>query len=560
MLRRLTIRSFALIDAIDLDIESGMTVLLGETGAGKSIIVDALAAALGERLSSDSVRLGAKKAVIEATFDVASTESSELLLRQHDLEWDSNELVLRRELTISGTSRCFVNDTPAQAGIVREIANGLIDFHGQHDTQGLLNVARHRDVLDASAVSSDLAREMALAWDACVQAWRHSNEIAQRAKTADADRARLVFIRDEIETVNPHPGEDEQITADLLRAESSEHVIVLASRVRDALYAGDASAFDALQQARDALLKLIPFQADLAALLVDLEGALVACKETAASVAPLAEHEDFSPDRLEDLRQRQVKLQRLIRKYNSLDAARTEHTRVLNELALIENLDDARSAAEQAEHEHRSQAETIARKISGARKKQAPLLSSSIASALEGMGMPSATFSVEIVSDELGPFGSDHVEFMFSSNAGEPLRPLAKVASGGELSRVMLAVKKALAEQGRTGTMVFDEIDTGISGRVARTVGDVMKHLSKRQQIVCITHLAQIASLADNFVRVVKSESSGSTTVSAETISHELALVEVAKLLSGAEVTDVSLSGASELMTKQKAPPTRTKR
>ncbi|MBK7185981.1 MAG: DNA repair protein RecN [Ignavibacteria bacterium] len=548
MLRRLTIRSFALIDAIDLEIDAGMTVLLGETGAGKSIIIDALAAALGERMSADSLRTGAKKAVVEATFDTASLPAVRALLAENDLMWDSEDLVLRRELTASGTSRCFVNDTPAQVSIVRELASHLIDFHGQHDTHGLLNAARHRDVLDTFALTPDVSAEMSKVWDVLSAAKSHLHEVQSRARNADADRARLVFIHDEIAAIDPALDEDVQIAADLLRAESSEQVIVLASTVRDVLYAGDTSAYDLLQQAREALRHLLPFNADLRSTLDDIEGALVTCKEAAATVAPMAEHEDFSPERLEDLRQRQVLLQRLVRKYSSLEAAIKEQERTAAELDLLENLDSVVNEAEAQVALSRTTAESVAKRISKLRMKAAPALSGSITSALAEMGMPSAAFHIQVDPDELGPHGADRIEFTFTSNAGEPLRPLSKVASGGELSRVMLGIKRALAQHGRMGTMVFDEIDTGISGRVARTVGEVMTELAREQQILCITHLAQIASLADHFVRVTKSESGGSTTVTAESINNDVALVEIARLLSGSEVTDVSISGAKELM------------
>ncbi len=557
MLRRLSIRSFALIDAIDLEIDEGMTVLLGETGAGKSIIIDALAAALGERIPSDSLRSGAKKAVLEATFDVRSLPAVHQLLTDNDLTWDSHELVLRRELSASGSSRCFVNDTPAQVSTVRELAAHLIDFHGQHDTHGLLQNTRHRDVLDSFALSAADLHTMSISWSHFSEAQRHLSDVLNKVRTADADRARLEFILKEISSIDPELGEEIQIASDLLRAESSEQVIVLASTVRDALYAGENSAYDQLQHAREALQQLLPFHADLKAAIDDLEGALISCKETAASVGHLAEPEDFSPERLEELRQRQVLLQRLIRKYGSLEGAIGEQKRVSEERALLEDLDHVVSEAESRVAEAGNQALSVAKRIGKLRRKSEPILSESIRLALAEMGMPSASFHVQIDQGELSPHGSDRIEFTFSSNVGEPLRPLSKVASGGELSRVMLAIKRTLASNGNKGTMVFDEIDTGISGRIARTVGEVMKGLAEQQQILCITHLAQIASLADNYVRVIKLETAGTTTVAAESIDQSLALVEIAKLLSGSEITDVSLSGARELM--QEASNTRSR-
>ena len=215
MLRRLSIRSFALIDAIDLEIDEGMTVLLGETGAGKSIIIDALAAALGERIPSDSLRSGAKKAVLEATFDVRSLPAVHQLLTDNDLTWDSHELVLRRELSASGSSRCFVNDTPAQVSTVRELAAHLIDFHGQHDTHGLLQNTRHRDVLDSFALSAADLHTMSISWSHFSEAQRHLSDLLNKVRTADADRARLEFILKEISSIDPELGEEIQIASDL---------------------------------------------------------------------------------------------------------------------------------------------------------------------------------------------------------------------------------------------------------------------------------------------------------------------------------------------------------
>jgi len=561
MLRRLSISNFALIESIDLTIDDGMTVLLGETGAGKSIIIDALAAALGERLSSESLRNGAKKAVIEAVFTVSAAHPVRTTIDRHQLDWSDDELILRRELTASGTSRCFVNDTPTPATTVKEIASDLIDFHGQHDTHGLLDVATHRTVLDMVALTDAHRLAMRETWIALRTRERELEGLRDRARTADADRARLAFIVDEISAISPQPGEDEQIAAELRRAESQEAVVTHARAVRDALYAGDTSAYDQIQTALNGLRSLLPFQPDLDGAIADLESARVSCKESAASVAHLADGEDFSPERLESLRQRQLLLQRLLRKYGSLEHACEEHDRARNEMALLDNVDDQLDIAEAARVRAHADAVRCAIELHSLRASHVDSLARTVADVLGRMGMPSATFEVRLSPCELSASGSDAVEFLFSSNAGEPPRVLGKVASGGELSRVMLALKQALAQHASHGTMVFDEIDTGISGRVARTVGEVMKSLSSTHQILCITHLAQIASLADHFVQVVKSEHDGQTTVDARRLDADQALVEVAKLLSGEHVTDSSLTGARELMTPQpRGKATRAKR
>lgn len=549
MLRHLHIRDFALIGEISLDFSPGMTVLLGETGAGKSIIIDALAAALGERTSADSVRTGAKKCILEATFDAAAAPWLASPFTEANLDWDDSVIVFRREITSNGTSRCFINDTPVQASVVRQFSSDLMDFHGQHDTHGLLDTTRHREVVDAAAgVAAELG-DMMKYWRELVTARDHLQHLRRLADSADAERARLQFLFDEIAAIQPVSGEDELVLAELRRAESSEFVMSAAVEIRDQLYADDKSVYDVLRSVRDRLQSLVPFDPTLEKFIPDVESAIVTSKEAASAVAALAEPEEFRPERLEELRQRQLVLSRLVRKYGSLDTAISERDRLSSELAGLDSLDESLQEAMVRVEQCSAQASQCAAVLTRARQTAAQPLATSLGLALQKMGMPSAVVDISIVPTDVGPTGSDAVEILFSSNAGEPLRPLARIASGGELSRVMLAVKATLAERAETtGTMIFDEIDTGISGRIARHVGEVMKSISSRHQIICITHLAQIASLADDFVRVTKSEQGGVTIVRASSIQGDEAIVEIAKLLSGTDVTDTALDGARELM------------
>lgn len=548
MLRRLTIESFALVEHVELEFDKGLTVLLGETGAGKSIIIDALSMALGERASSDVVRKGRKKAVVEASFVNVSAAVGELLT-EHNLQWEYDEIVVRREITSAGTSRCFVNDTPTQLPVVRELAAFMIDFHGQHDTHGLLAARSHRDILDRSAPSAqELRHSMLRAWEELRRAEFELEHLRKRAQDADADRARLIFLRDEVQSVNPEPNEDEAVTLELRRVESQEQIVTAAMRVRDALYAGETSAYDLLRESKERLKELASFDHSLDSTIADVDSALIVCKEIAGTIAPLADPDTTSPERIEQLRQRLALLQRVVRKYGSITQALDSLESVNNELSTLENLEFAISEAESQVAKAHSIASGIAADLHKLRVRHAAPLSESIQDSLREMGMPSTSFDIRIEDAAMGPTGADSIEFYFSSNPGEPPRQLSKVASGGELSRLMLAMKRALSASSSFGTMVFDEIDTGISGRIARVVGEVMKTISSHQQIICITHLPQIASLADQFVRVTKHSDSDTTSVQAVTITTEDALVEVAKLLSGDAVSDVSLSGARELM------------
>lgn len=551
MLGHLSIRDFALIRDVNLTFRSGLTVLLGETGAGKSILVDALAAAMGERMPADVIRSGSKKCVIEASFEVAGSSIVKSFLDEHELDWNEDALLCRREITASGTSRCFINDTPVTVNVMRSLAGLLLDFHGQHDTHGLLHASRHREVVDQSAGNTELLSAMGSAWMQLSQARSALEELRLKVRTADEDRARIQFLLDEITRVDPQPLEDETIRAELLRAESSEQVVSAATVVRDLLYAGDIAAYDLLQQVRERLVSLIVFDPALARYLEDLDSALITCKETAGAVSAYAEPEDFSPERLEFLRQRLMDLQRMVRKYTTIAEAIAQRERLTQELEGLGNLDDSIQEREKEVALATKNATLIAGKLTTNRRKSALALESGIVKSLHTMGMPSAEIKVLVEPGDLSQHGSDSVSFAFTSNAGEPLRPLAKIASGGELSRVMLAVKQSIARAGGIGTLVFDEIDTGISGRIARHVGEVMQDLAKRHQILCITHLPQIASLADGFIRVTKTERDDATTVGAENITRDEAVVEIAKLLAGKSITPAALDSARELMHPQ---------
>ncbi len=550
MLRRLTIRSFTLIDEIDLEFDGGMTVLLGETGAGKSIIIDALAAAMGERVSADLVRQGARKAVIEATFDISRRPAASEFISSHELSWEAPEVVLRREIAAQGASRSFINDTPVQSTITRQLASMLVDVHGQHDTLGLMSPSTHLDAFDAFALTDapGLRSLMSERYQTLSRAARQVEDLRQRARDADADRARLQFIHDEIASIGPTPGEDTEIAMELRRIEAGEHVVGLAVSVRERLYAGDPSAYDLIRSAIESVRQLQQFDVNMQSVALDLESALIVCKEAAASAAILADADDRDPQRLEDMRQRHASLQRLIRKYGSLEHAVERLEAVARDLHEVEHLDDALADAEREHALALSAASELAATLCQQRRAGSESFATLVNASLHEMGMPAASVRLDITPRELGPTGADGVEILFAANSGEPLRPLAKIASGGELSRVMLAIKRALLERIPTGTVVLDEIDTGISGRVARTVGMIMQQLAQRLQLVCITHLAQIASLADNFIRVTKSSSGDRTSVTAVRIGSAEAQRDVAMLLSGADVTETSLNGAKELM------------
>ena len=548
MLQELSIRAFALIDEVELTFGAGMTCLVGETGAGKSILVDALAAALGSRMSSDLLRPGSRKAVIEASFDVASLPSIRTILQEHDLDWEEPRLIMRRELTASGTSRCFINDTPSTTAVARSIAEHLMDFHGQHDTYGLLDVHQHVTILDTTADHADDLTAMRQAWENLRAADEDLKRLEKAALSADEERARLEFIIREIDEVDPQPNEDAQIMEELRRSESREQIVTAASAAREALYAGEHAAYERLIEARDQVRALLPFEPSLDSLLAELESAITSCKEGAVAVSELTDLDDFSPEHLEELRQRLRALQRLIKKYGDLSHAVSIRDERRVEFEQLSDLDAALSAAHKRVSTSRAHAQVVAKKIRRTRRTSAPTLAERITATLRDLGMPSAEVKIDVADADLGPTGIDRVEILFSANAGEVPKPLARIASGGELSRFMLALKKAQVQDATVGSMVFDEIDTGISGKVARQVGLEMLHLAGRHQVICITHLPQIASLAHTMIRVEKHEQDNRSTITAAAIGREDMIQEVARLMSGTEVSEATLKGAQELM------------
>lgn len=548
MLRTLSIRDVALIESVDLEFSDGMTVFLGETGAGKSIIMDALALALGGRAASDTVRKGARKAIVECTFGGNAPARLAEFLRAEGLDTYEDSLVLRREVTASGTTRSFINDSPVPLQTVRSVASFLMDFHGQHDTHGLLDSATHCAMLDSLAGLHDDVKSMHEAWHSVVEAQKAYRDVQEQAKTADFERSRLQFIIQDIESVHPEPGEDINVAAELLRSESSESIVSTATTVRDRLYGADMSAYDQLSQAVQALSSLAEILPEFRHHVEELESARVACREIAGDVARFADPEDFSAERLEELRVRQGQLQRLIRKYGSLDSALEELARAVQTMLMLENVDEQLQEAESAVQKATATASKRASMLSDKRKKAFPTLVKSVQSSLTLMGMKSATLVVSHTVRPLGANGIDEVAFCFSANPGEQPKPLDRVASGGELSRLMLALKSAIAERGSVGTMIFDEIDTGISGRIATTVGGVMHDLSARHQIFCITHLAQIAAFGSSFVRVEKITDGNSTRVEAVAVPRTEAVDDIARLMSGTTVTASTRTSAEELM------------
>ncbi|GAB1429973.1 DNA repair protein RecN [Ignavibacteria bacterium] len=565
MLISLSVRNFALVENITLQFERGLNIITGETGAGKSIIVDALMAAIGERISSDMIRTGADKAVIEAVFEAQKNSKAGKILAEHEYEADNEELILRRELNAKGGSRCFVNDSPAQTAFVRELGNALVDFHGQHSHQSLLRVERHIALLDESGVPSCARDEYAAAYHGLQKRCRALAELRGRARTLRQERDFKEFQRAELELLAPIEGERERLEAELSVIENSEKIHDITNEIHRILYGDDASARDRLTKVMHLLEQLSDYAADSSEYIAECKQAIITVEEIARFAKNFQSQLDFRPGRMEFLRERLQQYAKMQKKYGE---NLTEKLNTLCvELDLTENFETEIERLRNEIIEGRKLLGTAGKRLSAERARMAELLERGIEGILSNLGMPNAKFCVRceqsaveeigetsIAAEINGSFsaadadGLDRIEFYASMNKGEEPKPLVRVASGGEISRVMLAMKGILAKNDRLPMLVFDEIDVGVSGRIARKVGFAMRELAAFHQLIAITHLPQIAALADAHIAVEKFERDGRVVVSAKSLSLGDRVGEVAKLIGGEAVTNFALDAARELI------------
>ncbi|MBP1654792.1 MAG: repair protein RecN [Bacteroidetes bacterium] len=564
MLRSLHIRNYALIEEISVELPSGLVILTGETGAGKSILIGALGLLLGERASSDIVRSGAERAVVEGVFDAAGNGRLKRLLEGLGVE-GNEEVIVRREISAKGQSRCFVNDSPVTLAAQKQIGELLVDLHGQHEHQSLLRADTHIALVDDFGGLDGMVAEFRTAYDRLQDLSVRRNELQAREKQLREKREFYAFQLQDIDAVAPQPGEEEQLESELRILENSEKLFGATGTLYDILYGGDQSVHDQLVVVRNQLQNLAEIDRQFAATAAECASAEAIVKELAKFIQGYNARVEFAPERLEELRERLGRLAMLKKKYGgSLEAVLEHRTTIAREVELAENFDGVLETLELDLAAARRACLTLAERLSAKRHETARKIDRAIVGELSKLGIPGARFSTRIEQREAGGTGPavqagrraialnargyDTVEFAISTNRGEEERPLAKVASGGEISRVMLALKSILAKSDRLPVLVFDEIDVGVSGRIAQSVGLSLKALSGFHQVIAITHLPQIAGLADAHFVVVKSEKAKRSVTSIRKLTLDEQVEEVAKLMSGARVTEAGLAGARELM------------
>jgi DNA repair protein RecN (Recombination protein N) len=557
MLLELRAENYAVIDHAIASFGPGLNLLSGETGAGKSILVDALALLLGEKASSDIVRHGAEKAVVGCVFE--ATTGAEQILEENGLDPQGSEIILRREVLASGKGRVFVNNQPATVGVLRLLAPELALIHAQSETRGDFDEAQQRALLDRSA---------SLSTEAVGIAHSHWREVAAKLRSLEQDeqdRLRALdlwmFQHKEIAGTAPQEGEDQQLETERRVLANSEKLLAAASSVHELLYEGSSSAETTLAAALRHVEELARYDARFTEQLAQLTEARAIVDDIAATARDYAETIQASPERLEEIEDRLAALDRLKRKYGaSLTEVIAYGAEVTGKIAEIENRDELvkelRAKLIAAEQGYRAAAEPL----SAERRTAAARLGKRAEMQVNDLAMR-AKFEVSVVSREVqsgwSADGWDTVVYRIATNAGEPLKPLNEVASGGEMSRVLLALKVAVEEgakgKGRTRsqlprTLVFDEIDIGIGGRAAEAVGQKLKEHSKSQQVLCVTHQPQIAAFADQHFLVEKSEKQSRTSTSVRLLAAGERAEELARMISGATVTETSRKHAKQML------------
>ena len=547
MLKNIHVKSFALIDEVEINLASGLNVLTGETGAGKSIIIDAVNFALGQRVPKDVVRDDAEYALSELVFEINDDKTKERL-NQFDIPLDDNEVLIQRKIT-NGKSTARINGETVTLSTLKLIAAGLIDIHGQHDNQSLLSKTSQQNLLDT--ILSDELKELLIRMKyTYVNLNNKISEYEQlNTKEAEKEIAFLQYELNEIDSASLHEGEDEALESDYKKMNNSKRIADLVSGTHritgyDSEGAGSliGRALSMIRQASS----IDDDAKDLELILNDIDGLL---NDFNRSIADYEMSLDFSDEDYKNTEDRLNLINSLKNKYGkSIKEILDKRDEFEDELNRLLNADEYKSALLSEITSLKKEAYKLCKEISAIRKKGANKLSGEIAEALLDLNFLDSQFEIKVTSDEenMKQSGYDDIEFFISTNPGEALKPLNQVASGGEMSRIMLAIKSVCANDS-TATLIFDEIDTGISGRTAQKVSEKMSRIAKEHQVIVVTHLPQIAAMADTHFEISKSVNNGRTITSIETLSEEGKIKELARMLGGVTITDKVLENAKDM-------------
>lgn len=544
MLHSLHIRDFVIVDQVDLHFDQGFTVFSGETGAGKSILIDALALALGGRAETYSIREGADKTDISAVFDCPDSLRDWL----QEQEMDDSELVLRRVFDRSGKSRAFINGVPANLAQLRSIGQHLVDIHGQHAHQSLLKNSAQRELLDAHADNNRLLQTLAQQWKAWQSDIRQYKESQENAAQQNLERERLEWQLQEIAKLQLGKNEWENISTEHNRLAHASSLLEGATQTLNTLDGEEQSLISELNSATQRIAQLLKNDPALQGIYDALESARIACVEAASDLNSYLDKVDLDPLRLAELETRMRNIFDTAHKFRvepeQLHALEQELEVKLAHFNKISNLEELEKNIAQRKAAYME----TAQELSKARKKTASTLGKEVTQAMQSLAMQGGVFEIHLQKAEPGPHGLEQVEFNVAGHAGTTPRPLAKVASGGELARISLALSVMANKAGRVPTLIFDEVDTGIGGAVAEVVGKLLRELGGRHQVLCVTHLPQVAACAQQHFQVQKNQKNKTTHSEIVLLDEQERINEVARMLGGLTITETTREHAREML------------
>lgn len=558
MLENISVKNIALIDSLFVEFEKGLNVLSGETGAGKSILIGALTLLLGGKTSTDFIRTGTDEAAVSGSFFIGNKHIEALKwLDEHGIEPEDNRVLIRRNLKQNGRSNAWIQSTPVTRNELEDFTSLLVDIHGQHDHQSLFRIAEHRRFLDSFAGINNEVKMFTSLYAELAEKRTELENLNLSEKELAEKQELLQFAIDEITKAKLKEDEKEELEAEEKRLNQFEKLFE-ALNTASQLFSDESGIISLTKKAMHNLETAKNCDEGLEDLLKRLETGYYELDDISSSIDSYLSKLTFNPERVEQVQERLSLIYKLTKKYGA-----TIHD-VLNyaqnaeeQLEGLSKREAGKSELEQKIGILQSKLLKLGRILSEKRKEASSKLQKEVEEVLSNLGMPKTKFQVRVDTRlpegnrlSANPYGFDDIEFMISPNAGEPLRPLAKIASGGELSRVMLALKTVLAEGDEADTLIFDEIDTGIGGEVAISVASHMKKLSQKKQILCITHLAVIASHADNHIKIEKNTMGQTTKTSAAAVSGKTRLEEIARMLAGDELSEASLKHAEELLVK----------
>ena len=555
MLTSLTVRNYAIIDELELEFRDGMTALTGETGAGKSILLGALGLVLGDRADSGSIKQDAGHADISAGFDTRNIPAATDWLNAHELDQE-DECILRRRVSRDGRSRAFINDSPVNVQTLRELGELLIDIHGQHEHQSLMKASAQRQLLDDYAGHHALLDEVSTGFENLKSTERQLSELQQATTERDNRIDLLRFQTQELDALALAENEYAELNERHARLANSERITSALHQAVNALYDDESNILSQLSRHISALAEIAELDSDVQPAVDMMQEASVQLEECVSLLRGSADDVELDPAELAAIEQRIQSILDLARKHRvEPDQLPAIHEQLASELNDIAHADERLEQLRKQYSELESHYDDCARKLSASRTRAADKLNKAITAAMQTLGMKGGKFAIEITDNSAARsiHGVDKIEFTVSANAGQACKPLARVASGGELARISLAIQMITASQCRIPTMIFDEVDSGVGGGIAEIVGKQLRVLGRTNQVICITHLPQVASQAHQHLRVQKQSEKQQTRTNVYPLNTSERIEEIARMLSGVEITEQSLAHAEDMITRAQA-------